>query len=97
MAAERNLLVYGNYSTGYLVRGRPGRQLPRHLPAEKVTPARRLQDDAARHRCVQRRAYYQKITDMQVFVQDITGSRIDNAGKAHVNGLELEASHPREA
>jgi iron complex outermembrane receptor protein len=26
-----------------------------------------------------------------VFVQDITGSRIDNAGKAHVNGLELEA------
>ena len=28
---------------------------------------------------------------MQVFVQDITGSRIDNAGRAHVKGIELEA------
>ena len=26
-------------------------------------------------------AYHQKIRDMQVFVQDITGSRIDNAGR----------------
>jgi iron complex outermembrane receptor protein len=31
-----------------------------------------------------------EITDMQIFLQNIVGTRMENAGKAHVNGFELE-------
>jgi len=35
--------------------------------------------------------FHSEITNMQIFIQDGTGTRMQNAGKAHVTGLELEA------
>jgi iron complex outermembrane receptor protein len=35
--------------------------------------------------------YRQELRDMQVLILDVAGSRIENAGRAHVQGLELEA------
>ena len=87
------VMIYANASKGYLSGGGlvgnfPGIYQPETVKAyeggfKSTLMENRLQFNAA--------AYHQKIKDMQVFVQDITGSRIDNAGKAHVNGLELEA------
>ena len=90
---SENLLLYGNYSTGYLSGGGlvgnfPGIYQPEKVRAWEAGFKSTLMDNRLLFNAA---AYYQKIKDMQVFVQDITGSRIDNAGKAHVNGLELEA------
>ena len=87
------MMVYANASKGYLSGGGLVGNFPGIYQPEKVTAYEggfkstgfggRLQVNAA--------IYRNEITDMQVFVQDITGSRIDNAGEAHVNGFELEA------
>jgi iron complex outermembrane receptor protein len=88
-----DLMVYANYARGYLSGGGLVGNFPGLYRPEKVNSYelgfkstwfdRRLQFNGAIYRA--------DIKDMQVFVQDITGSRIDNAGSAHVNGLELEA------
>jgi iron complex outermembrane receptor protein len=87
------LMIYANAAKGYLSGGGLVGNFPGIYQPEKVKSYevgfkstlfdRRLQFNGA--------IYREEITDMQVFVQDITGSRIDNAGRAHVNGLELEA------
>jgi len=90
---NENLMLYGNYSTGYLSGGGLVGNFPGIYQPEKV----RAWEAGFKSTLLDNRlifngaAYYQKIKDMQVFVQDITGSRIDNAGKAHVKGIELEA------
>jgi len=88
-----DLMLYANASKGYLSGGGlvgnfPGLYRPEKVKAyeaglKSTLMDRRLQFNAA--------VYREEITDMQVFVQDITGSRIDNAGRAHINGVELEA------
>jgi iron complex outermembrane receptor protein len=87
------MMVYVNASKGYLSGGGLVGNFPGIYQPEKVKAYEggfkssgfggRLQLNAA--------IYRNEITDMQVFVQDITGSRIDNAGEAHVNGFEVEA------
>ena len=88
-----DILVYGSYSTGYLSGGGlvgnfPGIYQPEKVRAWEAGFKSTWVDGTV---LLNGAAYHQKIKDMQVFVQDITGSRIDNAGKAHVNGIELEA------
>jgi iron complex outermembrane receptor protein len=86
-------LVYANYARGYLSGGGlvgnfPGLYEPEKVRAWEAGFKTTLADGRV---VFNGAAYYQKLRDMQVFVQDITGSRIDNAGRAHVKGLELEA------
>ena len=86
-------MIYASASKGYLSGGGlvgnfPGIYQPEKVKAYEVGFKSTLLDNRLMFNAA---AYHQKIKDMQVFVQDITGSRIDNAGKAHVNGLELEA------
>lgn len=86
------LMVYASASKGYLSGGGlvgnfPGIYQPETIKAyeagfKATLVERRLLFNAA--------VYKQNIKDMQVFVQDITGSRIDNAGRATVKGLEVE-------
>jgi iron complex outermembrane receptor protein len=88
-----DVLVYGSYSTGYLSGGGlvgnfPGIYQPEKIRAWEAGFKATFADDRV---LLNGAAYRQKIRDMQVFVQDITGSRIDNAGRAHVHGLEVEA------
>jgi iron complex outermembrane receptor protein len=90
---SRAVMIYANASTGYLSGGGlvgnfPGIYQPEKVRAYEAGFKSTLLDNRLMFNAA---AYHQKIKDMQVFVQDITGSRIDNAGKAHVNGLELEA------
>lgn len=90
---NHDVMLYANASTGYLSGGGLVGNFPGLYQPEKVKSyeggfktnlmQERLQFNGA--------IYREEIRDMQVFVQDITGSRIDNAGRAHVNGLELEA------
>jgi iron complex outermembrane receptor protein len=87
------LMVYANASTGYLSGGGlvgnfPGLYEPETVKAYEAGFKSTLMDHRLQFNGA---AYREEITDMQVFVQDITGSRIDNAGRAHINGLELEA------
>jgi len=87
-----DLMLYGSVSTGYLSGGGlvgnfPGLYQPETVLAyeagfKSTLMERRLVFNAA--------AYRTEIEDMQVFVQDITGSRIDNAGKATISGVEAE-------
>ena len=87
------LMLYANASKGYLSGGGlvgnfPGIYQPEKVNAYEAGFKSTLMD----HRLQFNGAIYrEEIKDMQVFVQDITGSRIDNAGRAHINGLELEA------
>jgi iron complex outermembrane recepter protein len=88
-----NVMVYGSYSTGYLSGGGlvgnfPGIYQPEKVKAWEAGFKSTFADNTVLFNGA---IYHQKIRDMQVFVQDITGSRIDNAGKAHVKGIELEA------
>ncbi len=88
-----DVMLYGNVSSGYLSGGGLVGNFPGLYDPEKVWNYEaglksRLLDDTLQ---VNAAAFYTRIDDMQVFVQDITGSRIDNAGKAHVTGIELEA------
>lgn len=89
-----DVLVYGNYARGYLSGGGlvgnfPGIYQPETVRAFEAGFKTTLSDGRL---IFNGAAYRTKIKDMQVFVQDITGSRIDNAGRAHVNGIELEAT-----
>jgi iron complex outermembrane receptor protein len=87
------LMGYANVSTGYLSGGGLVGNFPGIYQPETVTAYEAgFKSTLADGRVVFNGAvYHQQIKDMQVFVQDITGSRIDNAGEAHVTGLELEA------
>lgn len=87
------VMVYANASTGYLSGGGLVGNFPGIYRPEKVKAYEAgLKSTLADNRLSLNGAVYRlEISDMQVFVQDITGSRIDNAGKAHVNGIELEA------
>jgi iron complex outermembrane recepter protein len=91
--ASEDILLYANYSRGYLSGGGlvgnfPGIYQPETVRAWEAGFKTTLMENRL---IFNGAAYRQKIRDMQVFVQDITGSRIDNAGRAHVNGIELEA------
>jgi iron complex outermembrane receptor protein len=88
-----DLMLYASYSTGYLSGGGLVGNFPGIYQPEKVRALEAgFKSTLAGGRVIfNGAAYHQKIRDMQVFVQDITGSRIDNAGRAHVKGIELEA------
>ncbi|HEX5377030.1 MAG TPA: TonB-dependent receptor [Phenylobacterium sp.] len=86
------LMLYANASKGYLSGGGlvgnfPGIYQPETVKAYEGGFKATLMD---RRLLLNAAVYQQKVSNMQVFVQDITGSRIDNAGQATVNGLELE-------
>ncbi|MBL8555674.1 MAG: TonB-dependent receptor [Phenylobacterium sp.] len=88
-----DVIVYGAYARGYLSGGGlvgnfPGIYQPETVRAFEGGLKSTLYDGRLLFNVA---GYRQKIRDMQVFVQDITGSRIDNAGRAHVNGIEVEA------
>jgi iron complex outermembrane recepter protein len=90
--ASPQLMLYANVSKGYLSGGGlvgnfPGIYQPETVKAYEAGFKATLLD---RRVLFNAAVYQQDISDMQVFVQDITGSRIDNAGKAKVRGLELE-------
>jgi iron complex outermembrane recepter protein len=90
---REDVLLYASYSTGYLSGGGlvgnfPGIYRPQKVKAWEGGFKTTLADGRVLFNGA---VYRQEITDMQVFVQDITGSRIDNAGEAQVNGIELEA------
>src|SRR5678815_1409708 len=76
---NETLMLYANYSTGYLSGGGLVGNFPGIYQPEKV----RAWEAGFKSTLLDSRlifngaAYYQKIKDMQVFVQDITGSRID--------------------
>lgn len=89
----QSFMAYANASTGYLSGGGlvgnfPGLYEPEKVKSYEAGFKSTLMDQRLLFNAA---AYHESITNMQVFVQDITGSRIDNAGRAHVNGLELEA------
>jgi iron complex outermembrane receptor protein len=88
-----DVMVYASASTGYLSGGGLVGNFPGIYQPEKVRAYEAgFKSSLADNRVTLNGAVYRmEISNMQVFVQDITGSRIDNAGKAHVNGLELEA------
>ncbi|MBU1377593.1 MAG: TonB-dependent receptor [Alphaproteobacteria bacterium] len=87
-----DVMLYANASRGYLSGGGLVGNFPGIYQPETVTAYEAGFKSTLMERRVQLNvaAYHQKIKDMQVFVQDIAGSRIDNAGKAHVKGLEAE-------
>ncbi|MEO8114278.1 MAG: TonB-dependent receptor, partial [Phenylobacterium sp.] len=86
------LMLYANASKGYLSGGGlvgnfPGIYQPETVKAYEAGFKSTLMD---RRLVFNAAIYKQDISNMQVFVQDITGSRIDNAGQATVKGVELE-------
>lgn len=86
------LMLYANASKGYLSGGGlvgnfPGIYQPETVKAYEAGFKATLMD---RRLLFNAAVYQQDISNMQVFVQDITGSRIDNAGQATVKGVELE-------
>lgn len=90
--ASDDTMIYANMSRGYLAGGElvgnfPGVYDPETVMNYETGFKTRFADDRIQ---LNASAYYTRIRDMQVFVQDITGSRIDNAGKAHVQGVEAE-------
>jgi len=88
-----DFMVYAGVATGYLAGGELVGNFPGIYDPETVTSyeAGFKSTFADGSVILNASIYHTAIEDMQVFVQDITGSRIDNAGKAHVTGLEAEA------
>ena len=91
--ASDDVLIYGSVATGYLAGGELVGNFPGIYDPETVTSYEAGIKSVFANGSVQLNAalFHTSIEDMQVFVQDITGSRIDNAGKAHVTGFEAEA------
>ncbi len=91
--AGPDTMFYASVATGYLAGGELVGNFPGIYDPETVTSYEAGFKTTMANGAVTLNAsiYHTAIEDMQVFVQDITGSRIDNAGKAHVTGLEAEA------
>ena len=91
--ASDDLLVYASVATGYLAGGELVGNFPGIYGPETVVSYEAGIKSVFANGAVLFNAalFHTSIEDMQVFVQDITGSRIDNAGKAHVTGFEAEA------
>ena len=89
---SEDTMIFANASKGYLSGGELVGNFPGVYDPETVTNYEAgVKTQFADNRVQLNVAgFYTKIKDMQVFVQDITGSRIDNAGKAHVKGFEAE-------
>lgn len=90
--ASENTMLYANASRGYLAGGElvgnfPGVYGPESAWNYEAGFKSTFADNRVQ---LNTSAFYTRIRNMQVFVQDITGSRIDNAGKAHVEGVEAE-------
>lgn len=90
--ATENVLLFANVSRGYLAGGELVGNFPGIYDPETVMNYEfGVKSTLAEGRVILNgTAFTTSIKDMQVFVQDITGSRIDNAGEATVTGLELE-------
>jgi iron complex outermembrane receptor protein len=91
--ASDDLMIYANVATGYLAGGELVGNFPGIYDPQTVTnyEAGVKSTFGGGAFVLNAAVFHSDIEDMQVFVQDITGSRIDNAGKAHVTGLEAEA------
>lgn len=89
-----NTMLYANISRGYLSGGTLVGNIPGlYNPETAMNYEGGFKTQFADNRVQLNGAvFYTSIKDMQVFVQDITGSHVDNAGKAHVEGIELEAT-----
>ena len=87
-------MAYANVSRGYLSGGTLVGNIPGiYSPETAMNYEAGFKTQFADNRVqLNAAAFFTRINNMQVFVQDITGSRIDNAGKAHVKGLEFEAT-----
>jgi len=84
-----DILLFGNLSRGYLAGGNLSGVTydPQTMWAYEVGVKTQTFDNRVQLNVT---AFHQDITNMQIFRQDILGSRIDNAGKARVRGLEAE-------
>ncbi len=91
--ASDDVMVYASVATGYLAGGELVGNFPGIYGPETVTSYEAGVKSVLANGSVLLNAavFHTDIEDMQVFVQDITGSRIDNAGKAYVTGFEAEA------
>jgi iron complex outermembrane receptor protein len=90
---DHDTMVYANVSRGYLAGGELMGNFPGIYNPEIATNYEGgLKTQFADNRVQLNLAgFYTRLKNMQVFVQDITGSRIDNAASAHVGGFEAEA------
>ncbi|HEX2592402.1 MAG TPA: TonB-dependent receptor [Rhizomicrobium sp.] len=91
--ANDDTMIYANVSRGYLAGGElmgnfPGIYDPETATAYEAGLKTQFADNRVQLNLA---AFYTRISNMQVFVQDIAGSRIDNAASARVKGLEGEA------
>lgn len=92
--SSKDVMWYANVSRGYrsggvLVGNFPGSYDPEYiwnyeLGVKSLLWNGRLQFNAS--------AFIDKYSDMQVFIQDIAGSRIENAASSTVNGVEIDAT-----
>jgi iron complex outermembrane recepter protein len=91
--ANEDTMIYANVSRGYLAGGELMGNFPGiYNPETAMNYEGGLKTQFADNRVqVNLAAFYTRINDMQVFVQDIAGSRIDNAASAKVKGVEAEA------
>jgi iron complex outermembrane receptor protein len=90
---SENVMWYATASRGYrsggvLVGNFPGAYDPEYIwnyegGVKSLLWDKRLQLNAS--------AFYNKYSDMQVFIQDIGGSRIENAASATIKGIEIDA------
>lgn len=88
-----DLMMYASASRGYLSGGNIIGLAQIYNPEGAWSYEAGLKSNFFDHRLQLNLAAYQMdLTDLQVFIQSGTASRLDNAGAARVRGLEIEAS-----
>jgi iron complex outermembrane receptor protein len=88
-----DVMGYASISRGYLSGGNliglASFYQPEHVWSYEVGEKANLFDD---HLQLNISAYRENLVNMQVFIQSVTASSLQNAGAAHVNGIEGEAT-----
>jgi len=88
-----DIMGYASVSRGYLsggnIIGLASFYQPEHVWSYEVGEKANLFDD---HLQLNISAYHEKLVDMQVFIQSGASSVLQNAGGAHVNGIEGQAT-----
>lgn len=91
---SKDVMVYANASRGYrsggvLVGNFPGSYDPEYIWNYEVGLKSLLLDGRLQFNAA---AFLDKYSNMQVFIQDIAGSRIENAASSTVKGVEIDAT-----
>jgi len=86
-------MLYGTVSRGYrsggvLVGNFPGAYNPEYIWNYEVGLKSLLLDNRLQFNAA---AFWDTYSDMQVFIQDIAGSRIENAAESTIKGVEIDA------